>query len=79
MDDVVGILVELGIRKALDISLSMSVTRSHADLELLVSHWSTHTSVSSWGEFTWTMYDVQVMFHLLLFADNGARGIFFFG
>lgn len=43
------VLADARIRKALDISLSMSVTRSHAD-ELLVSRWSVemHMFITSW-------------------------------
>lgn len=65
------------IRKALDISLSMSRARSHMDLELLVSRWSvkTHMFVTSCREFTPTWEDVSVMFRLPLFADEGATGL----
>lgn len=55
----------------------MSLTRSHGDLELLVSLWSmeTHTFITSHGEFTPTQEDVLVMFCLLLFVDNDATSI----
>lgn len=52
-----------------DISLSTSVTRSHADLELLVSDWNVENHFV--GEFTPTLGDVSVMFHLSLFAEEG--------
>lgn len=79
VDDVVDVLAEPVIRKALDISLFMSVTRSHADLELLVTCWGveTHISVSSWGEFNSTLYDDSVMLRLPLVVNNGATGIVF--
>lgn len=69
-------LAEAGMRKTLDISISMSGTLSHADLESLISHCSveTHTCIASWGEFTPTLEDVGLMFHLPLFADNSCNG-----
>lgn len=72
-------LVEAGVRKALDMSMSMSVTRSHADLELLISSWSaeTYTFIASWEEFTPMLEDVVVTFRLPLCADNSATGIVF--
>lgn len=52
--------------------MSISMVRSHVDLEFLISLWSmeTHTFVVSWGEFTPTLEDVVVLFHLPLFVDN---------
>lgn len=46
---VADILTESGVRKALNISMSISVMRSYADLELLYSRWSveTHTSIAT--------------------------------
>lgn len=38
MPSVGDTLVEASLRKVLDISMSMSVTRSHANVELLMSH-----------------------------------------
>lgn len=45
-------LADAAVRKPLDVYMSISVIRSHADLEFLVSRWSTEaaTSVTSWGE-----------------------------
>lgn len=40
MPSVAGTFAETGVRKALDISMPVSLTRSHADLELLISRWS---------------------------------------
>lgn len=70
-------LVECGVRKALDILLSMSVIKSHANLKLLFSRWSveTHAFIVSWGEFTSTLEDVAVMLHLPLLSDNWATDI----
>lgn len=58
--------MEVVVRKALNISMSMSVIRNHADLELLFSIWNTktYTFVTSWGEFTPSLEEVSVMFHL---------------
>lgn len=69
-------LAEAGMRKTLDISISMYVTLSHADLKFLMSHCSveTHTFVASWGEPTPTLEDVMVMFCLSLFVDNNYNG-----
>lgn len=36
-------LAETGVTKAFDVSISTSVTRSRADLELLISCWSVET------------------------------------
>lgn len=51
--------------------------RSHVNLELLVSRWSTetHTLVTSWGEFTPTLENVSVMFPLSMFADEGTTSL----
>lgn len=61
------------VRKVLDISKPVSIIRSQADLELLVSWWSieTHTFITSWDEFTPTLKDVQVMFRLPVFTVKG--------
>lgn len=65
---VVEIQAEAGVRKALDISMSTYVVRSHAYLELLISSWSmeTHTFVASGGEFNPMSEDMVVMFSLTL-------------
>lgn len=66
---------------ASDISLSKSVTKSHGDLELLVSRCSIekHTFVTSWGVFILTPEDILLMFHLPLFADEDAMSIVLYG
>lgn len=53
------------------------MTRSHTDLELLVSYWSVemHTFFTSWKEFIPILKDVLVMFCLSLIADEGAMGL----
>lgn len=58
------------VRKALGISMSLPMTRSYADLKLLISRWSmeTHTSLAVWGEFHPNTKDVAMMFRLLLFG-----------
>lgn len=38
----------------------------------------THTSVTSWGEFTHTIEDVLVMFRLPVFEDKGATDLVLF-
>lgn len=38
MPNVADTLVNIDVKKALDNSMSLSMTRSHADLELLISH-----------------------------------------
>lgn len=64
----------------MDVSLHMSITRSHADLEYLISRWSTktHTFVTSWGEFTPIPKDVSVIFRLQVSVDDGAMGFIMF-
>lgn len=54
------ILLKPSIRKPVDVSLDISVIRSHANLEFLVSPWSTemHTFVTFWRG---------------LYADSGGR------
>lgn len=56
MPNMASTLDDTGIRKAL-LSTSLSVTKSYADFELLVSRWSvaTHTFISVWGEFAPTL------------------------
>lgn len=60
MSGVADSLVEASVAKALDISMSMSMTKSHAGLELLISRWGEemHTFIASWEEFTrrWRMW-----------------------
>lgn len=50
LPDATDVLVEAGTRKALDISLSMSVTKSHADLELWspIGAWRRKGSLIHW-------------------------------
>lgn len=69
--------VDASVRKDLDVSTSMSMTKSYDDLKLLISCWSVdkHAFIASWGEFTPTLEDVAVMFYISLFADYSARGI----
>lgn len=70
----------MSVRKVVDVSLHMSITRSHADLEYLISRWSTktHTFVTSWGEFTPIPRDVSVIFRLQVSVDDGAMGFIMF-
>lgn len=46
-----GTLGDAGVRKDLDVSTSLFVTRSYVDLELLVFIWSVerHTFIVAWG------------------------------
>lgn len=77
--DMEDTLAEVMVRKALDISLYVSMTRSHADLELLVSRLSMETHIFTyWEEFTPTLEDVLVMFYLPIFGDEGATGLILF-
>lgn len=71
------ILTEALVRKAVDVSLDIFIIRSHADLEFLVSRWSTkmHTFITSWEEFTPTLEDILVMFHLPVLVDEGPMGL----
>lgn len=50
VSNVSDILSDTSVGKAVDASLDISITRSHADLEFLISRWSTeeHTSITSW-------------------------------
>lgn len=71
-------LEEAGVRETtLDIITSMSVIRSCADLELLISTGCGDTYLHHHLRrvLPHTLKDVAVMFHLPLFADHGARGI----
>lgn len=75
--DVVDTLAETCIREALDISMSMSVTRSHVDLELLIYCWGaeTHTFVTSKREFPprWRTYGLCS--RLSQYANNDMTSI----
>lgn len=50
MPGVADTLAETGVRKALEISTSMSIIRSYADLELFISHYRVETHTSSMPE-----------------------------
>lgn len=71
------ILSDASVGKAVDVSPDIFITRSHADLEFLISRWSmeTHTFFISWGEFTSTLEDVSVMFRLPVLADTGTMAL----
>lgn len=58
-------MLSVGIKKALGCSRIHSITRTHGDLEFLVSRWSmeSHTFVVAWGEFTPTVEDVLNIFY----------------
>lgn len=75
--DVASIMEDAGVRKALDVLTSLSVTRSYIDLKLLIflKSMETHTFIAAWGEFILTLEDVAVMLQLSLFVDHGATGI----
>lgn len=66
------ILLDASLRKAVDVSLDISITRSYVDLEFLTSRWSTekHTFNTFWEELhqLWRI----VMFRLPILADEGA-------
>lgn len=53
MPNIVSTLGDADVRKALDVSTSLAMTRNYADLELLIPCWTveTHTIVAAWGEF----------------------------
>lgn len=57
VQNIADILLDASVGKAVDVSLDMSITRSHADFEFLIFRWGTdtHTFVTSWGEFTPTL------------------------
>lgn len=65
-------LLSEAVMKAMDVFLDMSINRSHANLELLISRWrtETHIFVTSWESST-TLENVLVMFRLLILADRG--------
>lgn len=75
MVDVMGTLVDAGLRKPLDASTSLFVTRSYADLELFISRQSIemHAFIASW-ESPPKLEDMVLMY-CLSFADHGATGI----
>lgn len=62
---------EAGTRKTLDISKSLSVTRSYVNLQLCISRWSkeTHSFITSWGECTAVLEEVAVIARPPLFGD----------
>lgn len=72
MRGVADTLIEVGVKKALDNSTSMSMTRSHVDLELLISQGivETHIFITAWGECIPMLQYVAVLFCLPLFLDH---------
>lgn len=56
-------IISAGIGKALNLSKTLYINKSPADLEFLIFRWSveSHTFVTAWGEFFPTLEDVVVL------------------
>lgn len=73
VQNIADILSDASVTKAVDVSLDISIIRSHVDLELLISRWriKTPTFITTWREFSPTLEDVSVMSRLSVLAARG--------
>lgn len=73
MRNISDILPDASVRKAEDNSLDISITKSHADFEFLISRWSTetHSFITSFWSLYQTLENGSVMFWPPVLADKG--------
>lgn len=69
-----GKMLKVRVNEALDCSRILSVTRSHQDLECLISRWCVeiHLLVAAWGEFGSTLESVMNLTALTLYEETKA-------
>lgn len=69
-------MLKVGVKKSLDCSRLLLMTRHHQDLEFLISHWGVerHTFVAALGEFWPMLEDVMNLTTLPPYGETNAIG-----
>lgn len=72
-------MVKVGVKKALNLSMSLSIIRRNFDLKFIVSRWGvenhTFIAIAAWGEFGPTREDLVVLAMLPIYGQKNAKGV----